>query len=144
MLKPISFELLEFIITHISPYIKCPKTKFSMNSKKLLSSIFENMLKGEKEFENTNIKDKWIDFEKDRLPKGFDYDYSPELARNEIETMPKFGCVYNFILNGRNIQVTIIMPRTNITKNDCNEKIKRILFGYILQQNIHHMNVLEI
>jgi hypothetical protein len=84
------------------------------------------MLKGEKEFENTNINDKWIDFEKDRLPKGFDYDYSPEIARNEIETIPKFGCIYNFILNGRNIQISIIMPRTNITKNDCNEKIKRI------------------
>jgi len=125
MLKPISFELLQFIKTHISPSIKFPKTKFSMNSKKLLSSIFENMLKGEKEFENTNINDKWIDFEKDRLPKGFDYDYSPEIARNEIETIPKFGCIYNFILNGRNIQISIIMPRT-FSKNDCNEKIKRI------------------
>ena len=125
MLKPISNELLDFIKNHISRYIKCPKTKFSINSKKLLSSIFENMLKGEKEFENTKIKDNWIDFEKDKLPKGFDYDYSPEIARKEIESMSKFGCVYNFILNGRNIQVSIIMPRT-ITKNDCNEKIKRI------------------
>ena len=126
MLKPISNELIEFIKTHISPSIKCPKPKFSMNSKNLLSSIFEHMLNGENAFENANIKDKWIDFEKDKLPKGFDYDYSPELARNEIVSMQKFGCVYNFFLNGRNIQVTIIMPRTNITKNDCNEKIKRI------------------
>jgi len=126
MLKPISFELLEFIKTHISPSIKFPKTKFSLKSKKLLSSIFDEMLNGEKAFESTNIKDKWIDFEKDKLPKGFDYDYSPGIARNEIESMPKFGCIYNFFLNGRNIQVSIIMPRTNITKNDCNDKIKRI------------------
>jgi len=125
MLKPISNELIEFIKTHISTSIKCPKPKFSMNSKKLLSSIFEHMLNGEKAFENANIKDKWIDFEKDKLPKGFDYDYSPELARNEIDSMQKFGCVYNFFLNDRNIQVTIIMPRT-FSKNDCNEKIKRI------------------
>lgn len=125
MLKPISNDLNDFIKTHISPYIKCPKTMFSMNSKKLLSSIFEHMLNGEKAFENANIKDKWIDFEKDRLPKGFDYEYSPEIARNEIESMQKFGCIYNFILNGRNIQVSIIMPRT-FSRNDCNDKIKRI------------------
>jgi len=126
MLKPISNDLIEFIKTNISPYINCPNLKFSLKSKKMLSSIFDEMLNGEKAFENANIKDKWIDFEKDKLPKGFDYDYSPEIARNEIESMPKFGCIYNFVLNGRNIQVSIIMPRTNITKNDCNEKIKRI------------------
>jgi hypothetical protein len=126
MLKPISNELIEYIKKHISNKINMPKTKFSMNSKRLLSSIFEHMLNGEKAFENANIKEKWIDFEKDRLPKGFDYDYSPEIARNEIESMSKFGCVYNFILNGRNIQVTIIMPRTNINRHNCNEKIKRI------------------
>jgi len=126
MLKPISNELIEFVKTRISPSIKFPKTRFSMKSKKLLSNIFEHMLNGEKAFSNAKIKDKWIDFEKDKLPKGFDYDYSPEIARNEIESMQKFGCLYNFIINKRNIQVAIIMPRTNISKNDCNEKIKRI------------------
>lgn len=125
MLKPISNELIDFIKNHISNKINIPKTKFSINSKKLLSNIFEHMLNGEKAFENANIKEKWIDFEKDKLPKGFDYDYSPEIARNQIESMQKFGCVYSFSLNGRNIQVTIIIPRT-ITKNDCNDKIKRI------------------
>ena len=125
MLKPISNELIEFIKNHISSKINIPKIKFSMNSKKMLSNIFEHMLNGEKAFENTKIKDKWIDFEKDKLPKGFDYDYSPEIARNEIDSMTKFGCVYNFILNGRNIQVSIIIPRT-FSKDDCNEKIKRI------------------
>ena len=134
MLKPISNELIEFVKTRISPSIKCPKTKFSMNSIKLLSNIFEHMSKGEKAFDTANIKEKWIDFEKDKLPKGFDYDYSPEIARIEIESMQKFGCVYNFLLNGRNIQVTIIMPRT-FSKNDCNEKIKRIfIWLYIATQ----------
>jgi hypothetical protein len=127
MLKPISNELIDFIKTHISNKINIPKIKFSTKSKKLLSNIFEQMINGEKEFDNSKIKDKWIDFDKDKLPKGFDYDYSPEIARNEIESMQKFGCVYNFILNKRNIQVTIIMPRTNkVTNHDCNEKIKII------------------
>lgn len=125
MLKSISNELIEFVKTHISPHIKCPNIMFSINAKKLLSNIFHSMTTGEKAFENADIKDKWIDFEKDKLPKGFDFDYSPEIARNEIESMQKFGCVYNFFLNGRKIQVTIVMSRT-ITKNDCYEKIKRI------------------
>jgi hypothetical protein len=128
MLKPISKELIEFVKTDISPSIKCPKIKFSDVSKKMLSNIFEDIIEGEKEFENTDIQDKWVDFEKNKnIPKGFDYDYSPELARNEIERMPKYGCIYNFILNGRNIQVNIIMPRTEkISTNQCQEQIKRI------------------
>jgi len=130
MLKPISKQLIEFIKTHISPSLKCPTIKFSDTSKKMLSNIFNDMSDGEKAFENTDIQDKWLDFEKnknDKIPKGFDYDYSPELARNEIERMPKYGCIYNFILNDRNIQVNIIMPRTEkISTNQCHEKIKRI------------------
>jgi len=136
MLKPITKEIIEYVNTYISPSMKCPNIKFSDSSKKMLSKIFDFMIEGENAFTESNIQDKWIDFDKtnnDKIPKGLDYNYSPEIARSEIEKMPKYGCIYNFNLNHRNIQVNIIIPRTNkISLHNCNEKIKRIFIWFYI------------
>jgi hypothetical protein len=131
-MKLASKNLIEFIKTHISHHLSdIPKIHLSSESKELLMQLFHNIIEAEESFktnfENGSIVEKWLDFENTAVPKGFDFNYSPEIAKVAIEKMAKFGCIFTFKINSRNIQIAIVFPTG--TKNNshyCHEKLKRM------------------
>jgi len=131
-MKPESKNLIDFIKTHISHHLSdIPKIHLSSESKQLFIALFHNIQEAEQNFitnfENGSIIEKWLDFENTAVPKGFDYNYSPEIARVAIEKTAKFGCIFNFKIHSRNIQIAVIFPTD--TKNNghyCHEKLKQM------------------
>jgi len=66
-------------------------------SNNMLSGLFEQMFEAERQFKNTTIDEKWINFD---TPKGVDYYFSPEIAKTAIEESCKFGCIFSFKIKG--------------------------------------------
>jgi hypothetical protein len=140
-MKSVSINLIEFVKRHIShKLIHKPKINLSRESHKLLLDLFLLIKEGEKEFESAIIEEKWLEFSNSDFPKGFDFNYSPEIAKERIEKTAKFGCVFKFKINNREIQVAVIFPGD--TKNNshlCHEKLKRIfIWLYIATKHSWH------
>lgn len=127
-MKEISKQLIQFLDMHVSPKLQhLPDIRVSRESTVMLSNIFHKMTEAEHEFKKTDIHEKWINFENTKIPKGIDYNYSPEKAKTEIEKIAKFGCVFRFKIGSRDIQISIIFSKTteNNTKY-CNDALKRM------------------
>lgn len=132
-MNPISREILHFINQHVSTKLKnMPKIKLSKQSIHLISDIFEKIKRAEHDFEtmfqNGTIHEKWLNFENASIPRGFDYDYSPEIAKVKIKDTAKFGCIFNLKLHGRNVQIAVIFPSSTTNNSHyCHEKLKRMV-----------------
>jgi hypothetical protein len=131
-MKPESKRLIDFVKNHVSHHLPdIPKIHLSTESKELLAQLFHNIQEAEQDFktnfENGSIVEKWLDFENSAVPKGFDFNYSPEVAKVAIEKTAKFGCIFTFKIQHRKIQIAIVFPTG--TKNNshyCHEKLKRM------------------
>jgi len=127
-MKDISNRLIGFLEEHISRKLSvAPLMHLSSESNKMLSDLFEKMIEAERQFKAAKINEKWISFENTKIPKGIDYNYSPEIAKEKIEDASKFGCIFSFKLKGRDIQISINFSKTTDNNSKyCNEAIKRI------------------
>lgn len=127
-MKDISTRLIGFLEEHISHKLSdVPPMHLSSESNKMLSGLFEIMIDAERHFKSGAIHEKWISFENTKIPRGIDYNYSPEIAKAKIEDASKFGCIFSFKLKGRDIQVSINFSKTTDNNSKyCNDAIKRI------------------
>jgi hypothetical protein len=131
-MKPVSKKIIDFIKSHVSKHLPdIPKIRLSSESRALLVELFHNIQEAEEsfktKFENGSIVEKWLDFENSTIPRGFDFNYSPEIAKVAIEKTAKFGCIFTFKIHSRNIQIAIVFPTG--TKNNshyCHEKLKQM------------------
>ena len=107
-MKPITKKLHEFIKKN---FIKegIPKSRFSNQSEKFLSSIIELMFEANHLLHSMTIDSQHIK-DQDSIPKSYDYNYIPSAIRKEIDSMDKNAYVYRFILQGKSYQVVFIYP----------------------------------
>ena len=127
-MKEISKQLIHFLDTQVSSKLHhIPHIDISNESTDMLSAIFHKIKEAEREFKTAIIHEKWINFENTKIPKGEDYNYSPEIAKTEIEKIAKFGCIFTFKIGSRDIQVSIVFENKmqNNTKY-CDDALKRI------------------
>ena len=107
-MKPITKKLHEFIKTN---FIKegIPKSRFSNQSEKFLSSIIELMFEANHLLHSMKIDSQHIKYQ-DSIPKSYDYNYIPSSIRKTIDSMDKNAYVYRFTLHGKSYQVVFIYP----------------------------------
>lgn len=108
---------------------KCKQIPLSRSSKKFLEIITKQIVEAEKDWNPEKVSVKYTTYNKQNrsFPKGHDYNYAPKEVRDEIENHEKIGALFNFLLNNRNIEVSILAPNhKKYTKNFFLESIKKI------------------
>ena len=130
-MKEITTQIIQYLKKNIPrKQLNVPKKDFSPKSIEMISSIFLKMVEAETHYNKIKMNESWLDFDKTAtsLPKGVDYNYSPEHARTEIDEIHKMGCCYSFDLRGRKITVSIVAPKQDGVshKKHFNDVIKRI------------------
>jgi hypothetical protein len=82
---------------------------FSSTSIKMLKPMFTYMKEGLDTHKKTSISAKVIDFkDQSTFPTGSHFDYCPDKVKDHIKRMNKVGKIFNFILQGHNVNIHMI------------------------------------
>jgi hypothetical protein len=104
--------LLEFLNIHISHKLQCfQKTKFSSQSKRILSLLFEKMIEAEALFAQS--KSKFVKKSLKTIPMGKDFELIDDEVKRHIKSMQAnlLGFSYSFMIHSRKVNVFLVSEK---------------------------------
>jgi hypothetical protein len=113
-MKQITHQLIHFLDENFKDKVNNREhTTLSSASIDFIHQILKDIKRAESKLmiSSDSIQYQPIDFNKEPMPTGYDYDYFPLPIRNEIENMNKIGGIFSFKIKLRKFQIAIVCPK---------------------------------
>ena len=119
-------------------------TKFSSTSNIMMQQLFNNIMYADRIYNINNITSEPLDLINKNIPKGADYKYCPQLIRNEIESMRKYGARYTLRINSRIFNIVFICSaKLDNIQRFMNQSIKQIYMWLFIASHYASINCSE-